>query len=116
MDKNDIKKLAKLTTASNKMSNEIADFVLTSFTRRQLLVYLKFLKAFEDKHVVRIFSKERLLEADQKKITKLFQGKTFVFEQNEDVGEGIIAQINDTVINLSLVGFVNQAIENLMVS
>lgn len=108
----DLKKLAKVTAQSAKLDPEVAQFVLNNLTRRQLLVYLRYLRSYVEKNTVRIIAEKSLSEAQKKEFVKKFAGKTVIFEQ-ENIGDGIRVQISDTIFDLSMSGFIDTTIERL---
>ena len=77
----DIKKLAKLTAHSARVDLDIASFVLNKLGRRQLLAYLRHLKAIADRKTVRVFSEQPVPEVQKRSIVRHFSDKVVVFEQ-----------------------------------
>ena len=113
MKSNDIKKLAKLTLEQNSTQKRVMDYVLSNLPRRQLVVYLRYLKMLIEENTVHIISKENISENLKKELTKRFAGKKVLFEEDKNIGDGIIAKINDTIIDLSLPSYVTEAIDEL---
>ena len=108
----DIKKIAKLTALDANVDSDIAIFVLDKLTRRQLLEYLRHLKAFANRKTVRVVSSEPISEMLKRNIVKRFPDKKVLFLQ-EEIGDGIKIQINDTVIDFSIHSYIDTAIDRL---
>ena len=108
----DLKKLAKLTAHNASVDLDIASFVLNKLGRRQLLAYLRHLKAITDRKTVRVFSQQLLPEAQRRSIVKHFPLQEVLFEQ-KPIGDGIKIQINDTIIDFSMHSYIDTTIEQL---
>lgn len=108
----DIKKLAILTVHDTKVDVRLAGFVLNKLGRRQLLAYLRHLKAITDRKTVRVFSQQPVPEAQKRSIVNHFPDKEVLFEQKA-IGDGIKIQINDTIIDFSMRSYIDTTIENL---
>src|SRR5436190_24092658 len=113
MNKNQIKQLAKLTTKNGKVDNEVATYALNNLSRKELIMFIRYLKLISDKNTVRILSGSEIPPSLKNELVKNFKDKNVVFEQNEKVGDGICAVINDTIIDLSLGGYVENTVEEL---
>ncbi len=113
MTNDDLKKVAKVTSMTEFIDPKIMDFVLNDLSRRELMVYLRHLKTLINKNSVRIISSKGLLPATKKEITAKFKGKNVEFIVDETIGDGICAQIDDTIINLSTKSYIANTIEGL---
>lgn len=107
-----IKRLAKMSAYENKVDPDIARFVLHKLGRRELLSYLRHLKAIVNRKTVRVYSKDSILESQRKNIIRSFPNKEILFVQ-EEIGDGIKIQINDTVIDFSVHSYINTVIDRL---
>ena len=108
----DIKKLAKVTAYDAKVDARLIGFVLNKLGRRQLLAYLRYLKAIANRKTVRVVSEEPISESQKRNITRRFPDKEVIFEQ-KPIGDGIKIQINDTIIDFSMHSYIDTTIERL---
>jgi hypothetical protein len=113
MNNEHIKKLAKYSLGGKKVNLAVAGFVLNKLSRKELIAYLRYLKAIVDRETVRIISKEPISAKLKKTIEHKFGGKTLVFEEDKSLGPGIKAVMNDSVVDLTFGGYLNQTITNL---
>lgn len=113
MNKDEIKKLAKLTLSQNRVDKKIADYVLGKLARRELAMYLRYLKSLLAKNSVVILSEKPLPSQAKAKLTRLFTEKDVSFELSPEIGDGIKVIIGDTIIDLSLAGYVDSAVVKL---
>ncbi len=107
-----IKKLAKLTAHGVNVDPDVASFVLGKLGRRELLAYLRHLKAINNRRTVRVLSQEPISEVQKRNIIKRFSDKEVLFVQ-EKIGDGIKIQINDTIIDYSMHSYIDTTINRL---
>lgn len=112
MNDSDIRKLAKLTVKEKGFNKEIMSYVVNNFKRSQLSLFLRLVKTYSAKNTVRVMSENPISEQMKKKIKSMFADYDVIFEQAQ-IGDGIKVAIFDTIVDLSLSGFVNETIEKL---
>ncbi len=108
-----IKKLAKLTLLNGKINKEVADFALSSLSRKPLFKYLGYLKKQAFENSVRIVSSEKLSTVWKNKIEEKFSGKNIFYETDSLLGDGIMAIMGDTVLDLTLKNYLDNITENI---
>ena len=113
MNKDVIKKLARISAKQKKIGGKTAEFILKSFNRKQLTTYLRYLRKSVEENSVRIFSSIELNGNIKRDIESKFPGKDVFFHVDEEVGDGIRVQIDDTIIDLTTESYLNQTIEEL---
>lgn len=111
--KNNIKKLAKITAEEGKVNPQVAQFVLTKLPRKSLILYLRYLRSLVKHDSVKISSKTPLNNALKKQLLKHFPKKNVIFITKPSIGDGIKVEINDTIIDLTVKGFINEVMQNL---
>lgn len=112
MENPDLKKLAKLTILDSGINPKVSDYVLDKLSRRDLIAYLRYLKTIVGKNTARVITEKALSDPVKRQIIKMFPEKDVLFE-TAVIGDGIRIQINDTIIDLSLSGFINQTVKSL---
>jgi hypothetical protein len=113
MTNEEIKKLVKLTLKEKSVDQELAGFVLNKLSRKELITYLRLVRAAVDRNTVKIVSNETISQKLRSQIESKFQDKVVIFEQNKSIGPGIQAIFNDSVIDLTFEGFLNQTVTSL---
>lgn len=112
MTNQNLRKMANIIASSNKINLKEADKILNKLTRSELIIFTQHLRTLVAKRTVKILSQIPLDKNLQKILISKFSDKNVVFEK-ADVGDGIFAVLNDTIIDLTTNGFVNQTVENL---
>ncbi|HVT00877.1 MAG TPA: hypothetical protein VHE53_01420 [Patescibacteria group bacterium] len=112
MNKIDIKKLARLTAQSKKVDKKVADFIL-KMPRRDLALYLSYLKNSLNKTTVYVTSNIAVPTALKKTLIKEFSDKEVLFGIDKSIKDGIKVVNNDTVIDLSMNGYLDKTIGSL---
>lgn len=110
----DIKKLANYTVKQDNVGKKLAEVVL-QLPRRDLIAYLRYLKMLLNKETVIITSTLPLPPTDKKMLISKFAPKKVYFE-NTQIGDGIRIFENDTIVDLTVGGFINQTIAQLKTS
>lgn len=112
MNKEDLKKLAKLTLRLKTIDPKLSYFVLRKLSRKNLIFFLRYLKNLLDQDTIRILSPIKLNPGLRKIIEKKYEGKNVVFVEDR-IGDGIKVIINDTIIDLTVRGLINQTMYKL---
>ena len=105
-----IKKLAKLSIDENTVNKSVATFAMNNLSRRQLVKYAIFLRKLVYENSVKIVSTDILPKNTKHLLQKRFKDKNVFFEEDETVGDGIKAVIDDTIIDLSLKGYIDNTL------
>jgi len=107
-----LKKLAKLTVRLKVIDPKLSYFVLRKLPRKNLIFYLRYLKKLLDQDTVRILSATKLNAGLRRIIERKYREKNVIFVQDR-VGDGIKVVINDTIIDLTVKGFIDQTMHKL---
>lgn len=113
MNKKDLKNLAKHTVMDGKIHPKIAKFVMQNLNKTDLREYLFYLKQEIKNQIVFVRTPQDLLAAEKKQIEKLYVSKRILFENDKSLGAGITILNNDNIIDASLKGYIDQAIQEL---
>lgn len=113
MNKKDLKNIAKHTIVDGKIHPKIAQFTMQNLNKTDLREYLFYLKQEIKNQIVFVRSSQDLLSAEKKQIEKLYGNKKILFENDKSLGAGITILNNDNIIDASLKGFIDQAIQKL---
>ncbi len=113
MNKSDIKKIANLSIDNGVLNRQVTSFVLKNLGRQELILYLRFLKKIISENSVRVQSQQTLTPLMRSFIQQKFKDKDIYYEVDETVGEGIKIIENDTVVDLTLKGYMDTALNNL---
>ena len=113
MNKDLVKKLAKTLAAQNKIDGKTRKFILENLSRRELARFSRLLEKIVSENSVRVISSEPLGLSFKKQLGQKFADKNIYYELNKSVGTGIKLVVNDTIIDLSLQNFLDNAIERL---
>mgnify|MGYP001584407795 CR=1 FL=1 len=113
MNENLIKRLAKTTVRNGQINMRAAKYALSSLTRKELIVYLATIKRVVYENSVRVISPEALPIKIQQSIESKFKGRVIFFEQDKSLDSGIKIVIDDTIIDLTVNGYITSALEQL---
>jgi F0F1-type ATP synthase delta subunit len=113
MNKDQIKKLAKITIRNGELDEKVARKVLSLLSRKELIFYLETLKRLAYENSVRVISAQKLSEKEREVIRSKFNTKSVYFERDETLGPGIKIVIDDSIIDLTIKGYINNALEQL---
>ena len=113
MNKNLIKKLARRTVSGEYIDQKVVNFALSNFSRKELIEYATSLRKAIYKNSVRVISSEELSPNAQESIRSKFKDRVVFFEQDQSQSAGIKVIINDTVMDLSVDGYIKQTLEQL---
>ena len=108
-----IKKLARLTIRNGNVDKRIAKYVLLRLSRKELIFYLSALKGAIYKNSVRAISSQELPPKTEQSISTKFKDRLVFFEQDQSQSEGIKIIIDDTIIDLTINGYINTTLEQL---
>ncbi|HVZ67728.1 MAG TPA: F0F1 ATP synthase subunit delta [Patescibacteria group bacterium] len=113
MTNQDIKKLAKLTAQDRKVDKKLANFVFSKMSRKELILYLTYLKNYLNKMIVTVSSNTPIAPALKKTLAREFAKKEVVFNIDKSIKDGIKVMDNDTIIDLSIEGYLNKTVSGL---
>lgn len=112
MNKDEIKNLARLTYQKRKLDKSLSNLILNKLSRGQLMLYLRYLKALVAKDTIKIMSQKPISVELKKSLERRFVDKNIIYEK-ADIGDGIVVKLNDTIIDLSLAGYLENTIDSL---
>ena len=115
MTKDLIKKLARATIRNWRIDSKVAKYVLSFLNRKELIVYLAALKKVIYENSARVISKEELSINTKKSIKSKFKDRAVFFEQDKALSEGIKIIMDDSVIDFTFKGYVNNTLEQLKI-
>lgn len=113
MKKTDLKDLARLLVADEKISTKTAEYVLDHLNTKDLKDLLFSLKIESQKRKVVIKTAEEPEDELREKLIKSFEGKTIDWEENLDLGGGIIIEDGDDTMDFSVKSLVKKTIDEL---
>lgn len=108
-----IKKLAKLTIRNGNVDKKIAKYALSRLTRKEFITYLACLKTVVYKNSVRVISAQELPSKVKQSIERKIKNRIIFFEQDQSQSEGIKIIIDDTIIDLTVSGYISTMLEQL---
>lgn len=108
-----IKKLAKLTIRNGNVDKRIAKYALLKLARKELIMYLASLKKVIYENSVRVISAQELSSKVKQSIRGKIKDRIVFFEQDQSQSEGIKIIIDDTIIDLTVNGYINTVLEQL---
>lgn len=110
---NMLKKLARITIRNGQVNTKIAKYVLSNLTRKELMTYLASLKKVIYENSVRVLSSETLPIKTKQSIKSKFKDRVVFFEQDASLGAGIKIIMDDTIIDLTVNGYITSTLEQL---
>lgn len=113
MNNNLIKKLAKITILKGRVNTMAAKYVLSNLSRKELIAYFAALKRVVYENSVRVISSQALPTKTKKFIKSKFKDRVVFFEQDKSLGSGTKVIIDDTIIDLTVNGYITSALEQL---
>lgn len=113
MNKDDLRKLAKLTVQTKSVDPKVSYFVKHALTRKKLIIYLNYLKNELNKKIVKVLFTQKLSNEVTRAIQAKFAGRPLVYEETSDLGDGIKIIDNDTIINLTARGILDEITREL---
>ncbi|PIT89408.1 MAG: hypothetical protein COU27_00350 [Candidatus Levybacteria bacterium CG10_big_fil_rev_8_21_14_0_10_36_7] len=113
MNNRDLKKLATLTLKNKDIDEKLAKFAISNLNRRELKLYLFFLKAAISKKTIFVRSNEILTKDLQSKIKKIFTDGDVEFSLDKNIDSGIVVVYNDTIINLTTKNYIKETINQI---
>mgnify|MGYP001586782678 CR=1 FL=1 len=113
MNKDIIKKLARITINNGQVDTRAAKYVLSNLTRKELIDYLAAIKRVVYENSVRVISSEALPAKTKQSIKSKFKSMVVFFEQDKSLSSGIKIIIDDTIIDLTVNGYITNALEQL---
>ena len=105
-------KAAKLIAKSGKIDKKTADTLINNLSRKNLAVFARIVERISNQSSVRVISESPLPSDMKNTIISKFIDKKVIFEQGE-IGAGIQLIINDTIIDLTVAGFLDNTIKKL---
>lgn len=108
-----IKKLARITIRNGKVNAKVAKYVIFKLTRKELIMYLSALKNIVYENSVRVMSARELSPQIKQTIRSKFKDRVVFFEQDKKQGEGLIIMVDDTIIDLTISGYIESTLEQL---
>lgn len=113
MRKKDLKDLAQLLVADEKVSTRTAEYVLTHLNTKDLKDLLFSLKMESQKRRVVIKTAEEPEAELREKLTKSFEGKTINWEEDLELGGGIVIEDGDDTMDFSVKSLIKKTIDEL---
>lgn len=111
--KQNLTKIARLIVQNGDIDKKTAKELIENLSRKNLSVFASMLNTFENQNVVKVLSSDALPYEVKKQIASRFDGKKVIFEIDDSVGDGIQLIYNDTIIDLTVNGFIDSTIEKL---
>lgn len=108
-----IKKLARSTVQNGKVNAKVAKYVIFKLARKELIMYLTALKNIVYENSVRVISAREISPQIKQSIKSKFKNRVVFFEQDKEQGEGLIIIADDTIIDLTVSGYIKSTIEQL---
>lgn len=108
MNKNIIKKLAKLTLYKNVLQQEVIEIIINNLSKAELKKYIFYVKQLIEQNTVYVKTADLLDDITKKRIETMFEGKNFVFSVDEEIGGGFKITDNDNTIDLTIRGMLEQ--------
>jgi F0F1-type ATP synthase delta subunit len=103
-----IKELAK--TAIEKdgtVNNKIADYALNKLTKKELKVFLRKLRKFNNESTVTVRYEGKMNTDIKNNIKKMFENKKINYERDKTLGGGIMIIDNDMIVNYTIGGILD---------
>lgn len=113
MNNNMLKRLARITIRNGQVNKKIAKYVLSSLTRKELVTYLASLMKVIYENSVRVLSSQELPIKTKQSIKSKFEDRVVFFEQDTSLGAGIKIIRDDTIIDLTVNGYITSTLEQL---
>lgn len=113
MKKSDIKKLAQVSFDKGIVNKNVVDYVMDKLSKADLKLFLFFLTQEIDKNTVSVVSSHELTTQDKKRLENIFEKEVFNYKTDISLGAGIVIKSEDTIIDASIKGAVNQTINQL---
>jgi len=103
-----IKKLAENSIKDGIVEKKIANFVLSKLSKKELKIYLFYLKKFLSEKKVTVLTAHELSDLQMKQIKNLFPGKQILFLVERGLGAGIKIKKADIILDFSAKGLIEQ--------
>lgn len=113
MTNSQLRKAAKLIVLENKLDLKTAKYMVNKLTKAEIKSFLKYLKLEYEKHTVRVITSTDLPELLKKQLEEKYLNKKVIFKIDKNQKEGICVITNDTIINLTLDGYLAQTVDIL---
>lgn len=113
MNNDDIKKLAKAVYYQKNIDPKLSKFIFENLNRVQLANFVRYLKILVNKEKVVIKSGTTISTTIKDNLKKRFADRNVEFIENDKNTVGISVKENDTIIDLSVSGMINQTVEQL---
>ena len=115
MSNDRIKKLARITIRNTMINPKVTKYVLFKLNRKELIIYLAAFKKVIYGNSLRVVSREELPTKTKQSIKSRFKDRVVFFEQDEDLSDGIKIIMDDSVIDLTFNGYINNTLEQLKI-
>ncbi len=112
MNKYNIKKIAENSIVNGKLNSNAKNFVLKKFKKKDLNIYLFYLKKYINKNNVYVTISDNSDEKSHGKIAKIFKGKNIYFKVDKSLGAGFRIEYEDFVIEENIKNLINKSISN----
>ncbi len=112
MKNQDLTKIARLLVKNKKIEKKMADQLITNLSKDELAKFSRILRTMVNKNRVVVLSEQPLTALLKEKIKTKYKDKDVIFQQ-EDIGDGIKLIVNDTIIDLTLEGYLNTTAQTI---
>lgn len=97
-----MKQLVEASYTEGNLNLDSITKIADKLSRKDLKVYIKALKAYDDKHTLRVESAYPLHESDTSALKQIFGNKKIRYSENDELLVGVRITDNDTVYNMNL--------------
>jgi F0F1-type ATP synthase delta subunit len=111
--RNDSKRLAEAALSGGALDAVVASYVLRNLSRSEIAQFLLFFEKMLAERSVVVTSREPLDAATRARIEQKFAGRLVFFGEYAGLGEGLVVSMGDSVIDLSVKGYVAKALREL---
>lgn len=113
MKKREIKELAKLLVANDKIAPKTAEYILNNLSKKDLKDLLFSLRVEGQKRRVVIKTSEEIDDSTKMQLEERFDGKDIVWEEDENLGGGIIIEDADDTMDFSMRSLIKKTVDEL---
>jgi len=113
MSKQKIKKLAIIASYEETIPQDIQEFVLTQFSKKELKMFMSFYKAAIERKSVYVSTPSDLSADTLKMLREVFKNKEVITVLDKTLGAGIKVRQNDMIIDFTIKSFINDTINKL---
>lgn len=108
----DVKKLTQISLENGKINSEVAEFVMTKFTKKNLKIYKKYLTKEISRQTVVV--KTANVDFDlEKKLKEHFAQKQIIIFEDNSLGAGMRIQQDDIIIDLTVKNMIHTTVKNV---